>query len=250
MHDDSVTWDGERAGSLAALLDLPRVEVRASVPSTMDIAHALAASGAPAGTLVLADEQTAGRGRAGKRWRSPGGAGIWMTILERPNDAEALGVLAIRLGLRAAPVLERHVEDPVRLKWPNDLLVNGRKLAGILVETRWRDGSVDWVAIGIGVNVRVAEGEPESAALRAGTRRVDVLAELVPVVRAAARARGRLTEEELSRWGSRDHAAGRRCRQPIAGRIRGLAADGALIVEQGGETALARSGSLVLEEDS
>jgi BirA family biotin operon repressor/biotin-[acetyl-CoA-carboxylase] ligase len=250
MRDDGATWDGESASSLAVLLDLPRVELRTSVSSTMDMAHALAADGAPAGTLVLADEQTAGRGRGGKRWRSHRGAGVWMTMLERPNDAEALGVLAIRLGLRAAPVLERHVEAPIRLKWPNDLLVSGRKLAGILVETRWRDGSVDWVAIGVGVNVRVEEGEPEGAGMRVGTRRLDVLAELVPVVRAAVRARGRLTEDELARWGVRDHAAGRRCRQPIAGRIRGVAADGALVVEQGGETAFARSGSLVLEEDS
>ena len=248
-HDEGVTWDGESAHTLAALLDLPRVELRTSVSSTMDLAHALAAEGAPAGTLVLADAQTAGRGRGGKRWRSAPGAGIWMTIIERPNDAAALGVLAIRLGLKAAPVLERYVDAPVRLKWPNDLLAHGRKLAGILVETRWRDGSVDWVAIGIGVNVRIDDAEVEAAGMRGGTRRRDVLAELLPAVRAAARARGRLTEEELGRWGARDHAAGRRCRQPIAGRIRGVAADGALIVEQGGEMALARSGSLVLEEE-
>ena len=248
MHTGA-RWDGENAQSLASLLDLPRVELRTSVASTMDVAHALAAEGAPAGTIVLADEQTAGRGRGGKRWRSDPEAGIWMTILERPNDAEALGVLAIRLGLKAAPVLERHVDAPVRLKWPNDLLVNGRKLAGILVESRWRDGSVDWVAIGIGVNVRVDDSERADAGTRPGTRRLDVLTELVPVVRAAARARGRLTEDELERWRARDHAAGRRCRQPIAGRICGVAADGALIVEQGGEMALARSGSLVLEEE-
>ena len=248
-HDDAATWDGESAQSLAALLDLPRVELRTSVPSTMDVAHALASERTPAGTLVLADEQTAGRGRGGKRWRSDHEAGIWMTIVERPNDAEALGVLAIRLGLRAAPVLQRHVDAPIQLKWPNDLLVNGRKLAGILVETRWRDGSVDWVAIGIGVNVRAGEDEAEGAGTRPGTRRLDVLAELVPVVRAAAQARGRLTEQELDRWRARDHAVGRRCRQPIAGRIRGVAADGALIVEQGGQMALARSGSLVLEEE-
>jgi BirA family biotin operon repressor/biotin-[acetyl-CoA-carboxylase] ligase len=249
MPDDRPTWENETPHSLAGLLDLPRVEVLTSVSSTMDVANALAAEGAPAGTLVLADEQAAGRGRGGKRWRSDPGAGIWMTILERPNDAEALGVLAIRLGLKAAPVLDRYVDGPVQLKWPNDLMVDGRKLAGILVETRWRDGNVDWVAIGIGVNVRVADNEQEGAGMRPGTRRLDVLAELVPVVRAAARARGRLTEEELKRWHARDHAAGKRCRQPIPGRIRGVAADGSLIVERHGETTLARSGSLVLEEE-
>lgn len=242
------TWEGESGEALARLLDLPRVEVRGSVPSTMDIAHELAGAGAAAGTLVLADEQTAGRGRGGARWHSPAGSGIWMTLIERPNDSRALDVLSIRLGLKAAPVLERHADAPIRLKWPNDLLVGTGKLGGILVESRWRESFVDWVAIGIGINVeRAAVGD--GASLRPGTRRLDVLAELVPALRAAARARGALTTAELEAWAARDHAAGRRCRLPMSGRVRGLAPDGSLIVERDGATALARTGSLVLEED-
>lgn len=242
-------WEAETATTLARLLDLPRVEVRPSVRSTMDVAHALGAEGAAAGTLVLADEQTAGRGRSGKPWRSPPGSGIWMTLLERPNDPEALGVLSIRLGLRAAPVLQRYADEPVALKWPNDLLVDGRKLAGILVETRWRERQVDWVAIGMGVNVGMPD-EPNAAALREGTGRLEVLSELVPVLRAATRARGPLSEPELARWASRDVAVGRRCRSPVPGVVRGLAPDGSLMVERDGETALVRAGSLVLEEES
>ena len=91
-----------------------------------------------------------------------------MTLLERPNDAEALGVLSIRLGLKAAPVLERHTTEPVRLKWPNDIIVGTGKVAGILVETRWRERQVDWVAIGFGVNVERPDDEPGAAALREG----------------------------------------------------------------------------------
>ena len=242
------TWEGENAETLARLLDLPRVELLATVPSTMDVAHALGAEGAAAGTLVLAETQTAGRGRSGKNWRSRAGAGIWMTLLERPNDAEALGVLSIRLGLKVAPVLERYAHEAVRLKWPNDLLVSAGKVAGILVETRWRDRQVDWVAIGLGVNVHAPRGE-RGGALRAGTRRLDVLAEVVPALRAASRGRGALTAKELERWTARDHAAGRLCRSPIPGRVRGLAADGSLIIEDGRGTALARAGSLVLEEE-
>ena len=172
-----------------------------------------------------------------------------MTLVERPNDADALGVLSIRLGLKAAPVLQRHTDAPVRLKWPNDVLVGRRKLAGILVETRWRDGQVEWVAIGIGVNVAAPDANDVSASLREGTRRLDVLGELVPALRAAARARGPLTAEELARWAASDHAAGRLCRSPVRGRVRGLAADGSLIVERDGSIALARAGSLVLEEE-
>jgi BirA family transcriptional regulator, biotin operon repressor / biotin---[acetyl-CoA-carboxylase] ligase len=241
-------WEGENAESLARLLDLPRVELLTSVRSTMDVAHALGAEGAAPGTLVLADEQTAGRGRSGKRWRSRSGAGIWMTLLERPNDADALGVLSIRLGLKAAPVLERYTDEPIRLKWPNDLLLRSGKVAGILVETRWREREPDWVAIGLGVNVRPPDGE-RGGALREGARRLDVLAELVPALRAATRGRGALTAGELERWNARDQAVGRLCRSPVRGRVRGLAPDGSLIVECGGETALARAGSLVLEEE-
>jgi BirA family transcriptional regulator, biotin operon repressor / biotin---[acetyl-CoA-carboxylase] ligase len=242
-------WEMETGASLAGLLDLPRVEVLASVGSTMDVAHRLGAEGAGPGTLVLADEQTAGRGRSGKTWRSRAGTGIWMTLLERPNDPAALGVLSIRLGLKAAPVLERYTDETVRLKWPNDLLTRHGKLAGILVETRWRESQVDWVAIGVGVNVSAPADENEGTALRDGTRRVDVLAELVPAVRAAVRARGTLSPLELERWTSRDVATGRRCRTPFPGRVRGLAADGSLIIERDGVTALARAGSLVLEEE-
>ena len=249
MTDALPTWEMETGPSLARLLDLPWVEVLASVGSTMDVAQMLGAGGTPAGTLVLADAQTAGRGRSGKAWRSRPGAGIWMTLLERPNDGEALGVLPIRLGLKAAPVLQRYADETVRLKWPNDLLTERGKLAGILVETRWREGQVDWVAIGMGINVRLPAGETEGAALREGTRRLDVLAELVPVLRAAVRARGALSPVELERWASRDVAAGRRCRSPAPGRVRGLAPDGSLIIERDGQTALARAGSLVLEEE-
>jgi BirA family biotin operon repressor/biotin-[acetyl-CoA-carboxylase] ligase len=241
-------WEGENAESLARLLDLPRVELLTSVRSTMDVAHALGAEGAAPGTLVLADEQTAGRGRSGKRWRSRSGAGIWMTLLERPNDADALGVLSIRLGLKAAAVLERYTDEPIRLKWPNDVLLRSGKVAGILVEARWREREPDWVAIGLGVNVRPPDGE-RGGALREGTRRLDVLAELVPALRAATRGRGALTADELEQWTARDHALGRLCRSPVPGRVRGLAPDGSLIVECGGETALARAGSLVLEEE-
>lgn len=249
MIDAPPMWEGQTAQELARLLDLPRVEVLASVPSTMDVAHVLGAEGVSPGTLVLADEQTAGRGRGGRPWRSRAGAGIWMTLLERPNDRDALTVLSIRLGLKSAAVLERYTSGPVRLKWPNDLMVGKGKLGGILVETRWRDGRVDWVAIGIGVNIGPADDGPATASLRDGAPRLDVLTELVPALRAAARARGTLSADELSRWGARDYAAGRVCRDPLPGRVQGLAPDGSLMIERGGETVLARAGSLVLEED-
>src|SRR5207253_2703530 len=108
---------------------------------------------APAGTLILAEEQFAGRGRQGRRWTSQPGAGIWLTLIERPSDAAALDVLALRCGLYAANALDTLAAHPIKLKWPNDLYSGGRKLAGILIETRWRGTSPEWVAIGFGLNV-------------------------------------------------------------------------------------------------
>ena len=146
-----------------------------AVGSTMDIAHRLASEGTPAGTLVLADQQTAGRGRGGKVWDSAPGQGIWMTLIERPRDERAIEVLSIRVGLAAAKALDRFAEEPIRLKWPNDLYTSGKKLAGILVEARWREGQPEWVAIGIGINVITPEGVETGIGLEPGTSRLEVL---------------------------------------------------------------------------
>ncbi|MBX6332298.1 MAG: biotin--[acetyl-CoA-carboxylase] ligase [Gemmatimonadaceae bacterium] len=241
-------YEGRTAAELSALLGLPRVELYESVPSTMDVAHALGAAGAMAGTLVLAEQQTAGRGRAGRQWASAVGSGIWLTLLERPNDPSAIDLLTIRLGLRAARALDRFAPRPVQLKWPNDLYVQGGKLAGILVETRWRDRRIDWVAIGVGLNVRPPEAMPHAAALRGDAARLEVLAELLPALRAAAAARGPLSDAELAAYAERDLARGRRGRAPAAGTVVGIDSRGSLIVRTAAGEVAHRSGSLVLEE--
>ena len=123
-------YDGATAGVLAAELSLPRVIVLDDVASTMDVATAAAADGAAAGTLVIADMQRAGRGRAGRHWESSAGDGLWMTLLERVIDAAALEVLSLRIGLRSARALDRFAPAPIRLKWPNDLLLPRGKLGG------------------------------------------------------------------------------------------------------------------------
>jgi BirA family biotin operon repressor/biotin-[acetyl-CoA-carboxylase] ligase len=244
---NEVRYDGRTADALARTLALPHVALHELTSSTMDDAHALAAAGGPAGVLVLADQQTAGRGRGGRRWASASGDGIWMTLVERPNDPDALAVLSLRLGLRAARVLDRYTESSVRLKWPNDLYVDGGKLAGILVEARWRDQRLDWVAIGFGLNVRVPTAFPGAAALLPGTSRLDVLEELVPALRAATAVRGSLSSRELAEFEARDLARGRICREPALGTVRGISTDGELVIAtQDGERAF-RGGSLVLE---
>jgi BirA family biotin operon repressor/biotin-[acetyl-CoA-carboxylase] ligase len=244
----AVGYDGLTASELAARLALPQVALLDAVESTMDVAHELAGRGAPAGALVLANAQRAGRGRGGRRWSSAPGAGIWMTLIERPSDPRALDVMSLRVGIRAARALDRFGPAPIGLKWPNDLHLLGGKLGGILVETRWREGRPDWVAIGLGLNLAPPD-VPGAAALGAAMSRVAVLGELVPAVRAAAAARGPLTEHELNEFARRDIAAGRVCRLPRPGRVAGIADDGALLVVTAAGLERCREGSLVLEGD-
>lgn len=242
-------YDGRTAPALAAVLALPRVMLLEEVGSTMDVAHQLASEGAPAGTLVLANAQRSGRGRAGRRWSAEPGAGIWLTLVERPNDPRAVEVLSLRVGLRAAGALDRFAPAPIGLKWPNDLYLLGGKLGGILVETRWRDGRPDWVAIGMGMNVLPPRDVSGAAALGAEHSRPEILGELVPAVRAAAAGRGPLTDREVMEFGRRDIAAGQACRLPQAGRVAGIADDGALVIVTAAGPVHCREGSLVLEGD-
>jgi BirA family biotin operon repressor/biotin-[acetyl-CoA-carboxylase] ligase len=128
----------------------------AQVPSTNEEATRLAAAGAPEGTLIVADEQTAGRGRRGRTWVSPPGNFFGSLVLRpRRHAAEAA-----QLGFAASlAVLEacRHFLPPsaaLACKWPNDVLADGRKLAGILLESRASGaGALDWLVIGIGINL-------------------------------------------------------------------------------------------------
>ncbi len=242
-------YDGRTGADLVALLGVPDVAIFDAIGSTLDVAHTRAAAGALPGTLVLADAQTAGRGRQGRGWVSEPGAGIWLTLVERPRDPLAVDVLSLRLGLHAARALDRFAPAPVGLKWPNDLYVGARKLAGILVEARWREGAVDWIAIGFGLNVRAPTGVPAAAGLRADALRLDVLAALVPALRSAAAEAGPLRADELGQYAARDVARGRSCREPLTGVVAGIDASGALVIETDTGTRRARAGSLVLLED-
>jgi BirA family biotin operon repressor/biotin-[acetyl-CoA-carboxylase] ligase len=156
--------------------------------------------------------------------------------------------LSLRIGLAAAETLDRFAAEPIRLKWPNDLFVDRGKLAGILVEARWREGRVEYVAIGLGVNVRPPEGVEGAAGLEPGTSRLDVLGELVPSLRAATLRSGALVGAEMEEFEARDLARGRVCRQPAMGRVAGITPTGELLVALADSVAQFRSGSLVLED--
>ena len=240
-------FDGLSAAELAALLNVPRVELFESATSTLDIANAIGAT-APAGTLVLADEQTAGRGRLGRAWTSERGAGIWLTLIEHPDEPLALEVLSLRCGLYAAEALDALAGAPIGVKWPNDLYVRARKLAGVLIETRWRGAAAEWVAIGFGLNVRTPPLETATGLVDDCTR-VDALVRLVPALRRAASAGEHLTDDELARWRDRDMARGRSVSTPSAGTVDGVAPGGELLVRSAdGSVARHRTGTLTFAE--
>lgn len=211
----------------------------------MDAAHELASRGAPAGTVVLTDRQTAGRGRGGRTWSSTPAHSLTFTLIERPVDADAIGVLSLRLGLRAARILDRYATEPVQLKWPNDLMLSEGKLGGILVEARWRSQSPEWVAIGFGVNV-MPPGRAGTAGLAPGTVRVEVLGALLPALRQGATAAGCLSAGELAEYAMRDWARGCVASSPAAGVVRGPARSGALIIDTADGPVECTAGSLVL----
>ena len=163
----------ERAplGSLAALADppwapWPMPEVLESTPSTMLDVERRARDGAPEGTVVVAEEQTAGRGRRGRTWESAARAGLWWSLLLRPSTpADQLGWLPLLVGVGVARGIRAATGVSVGLKWPNDIVAPSGKVAGLLAE-RLGDESV---VVGVGVNVDhdVAELPMGAASIRA-----------------------------------------------------------------------------------
>ena len=143
-----------------------RFDVRrhASLPSTMDAASMLAHQGARHGVVIVADEQTAGRGRRGATWQSPAAAGLYLSFLARPRNLATLPLLTLAAGVAIREGIQRSTGLAPDLKWPNDLLVGARKLAGILAEGVGIGSSEQAVIIGVGVNVQPAAYPPDVAA--------------------------------------------------------------------------------------
>jgi len=131
-----------------------RIVYRQSIPTTQDLARAEAEGGTPEGTAVLAEEQTVGRGRLGRSWVSPAGLNLYLTLVMRP-PLERLRYLSMIAPLAAAQAAEEAAGVSPRLKWPNDVLVGGRKLAGVLIETELSGSSVRYALVGIGLNVNL-----------------------------------------------------------------------------------------------
>lgn len=166
-----------------------------TIGSTNDYARELAEQDAPHGTLVIADEQTAGRGRSGKRWATPSGSAVAMSVILRdlPPGMGTLGGLNVLGALAVIRTLEPY-RHTVQMKWPNDVLLEGKKVSGVLVEPLWSGSDLEAAVVGIGVNVtEQAVPPPEELDFPAtsveGTlkRAVEREALLVDIVRNLAR---------------------------------------------------------------
>lgn len=237
--------------------------------STNDVAARLANAGAGDGTTVVADMQTAGRGRIGRAWFSPPGAGLYVSVVVRPKRAApapgggtmpAVLPLPSRLTLLAGVALADAVRSttglPVEIKWPNDVVLAGRKLAGILAEASAQTFGIEYIILGLGINVRVAAYPPEIAdrasSLEAELGRpADRGALFAALLGNLGRALDALDRDDVAPWFDRWRVLSPSARGatvewrapdgPRRGRTAGLDADGALLVasDRGRERVLA-----------
>jgi BirA family transcriptional regulator, biotin operon repressor / biotin---[acetyl-CoA-carboxylase] ligase len=214
-------------------LGRPRLHLRATT-STNDRARELAQAGAPHGTLVTAGEQSAGRGREGRTWSAPAGSALLMSLVLRDPPP----LLPLTAGVAVAEI----AGDAARLKWPNDVLVDGRKVAGILAEGRPQDG---WAVLGIGLNValRVEDLPPElhDTAGTLGLTVADLEPTLARLLAALERALAHDATALLDAYRARDALRGHEITWTGgSGRAAGIDGEGRLVVELagGGRTAL------------
>lgn len=137
-----------------------QIQLLEKTVSTNNNALSLAFKGAPEGTAVLADCQTGGKGRMSRSWFSPPGKNIYTTVVFRPEMEPALAPqITLVSGVAVADILDKYCPGKVALKWPNDVLIGGRKACGILAESRSTAMRVEYIVVGIGININISEDE-------------------------------------------------------------------------------------------
>jgi len=233
-------WEGHEVEWWRRELEIPLLEVHSSLGSTNDRARRLAMGEAAPFTVVVAEEQTDGRGRGAKRWHSPARCGLWFSLLVRTARGGNLSLVPLLTGVALARAVEwLRPTPPPGIKWPNDLLVDGRKVAGVLCE-----GAGEMVVVGVGVNLRPpAGGFPTELVGGAGwlgerggeeVPPGELLRVLVPILRSLLDPPPtQISPELLRELSSRDVLLGAPLQvddgPPVIGR--GLDRDGALLVE-------------------
>ena len=217
-----------------------------SLPSTNDVARELAASGASEGVGVLAFEQTAGRGRQGRSWSSPGGLGLYLSIVLRPRiKARESPILTLASAVAVAETLTADFGVAADIKWPNDVMARGRKICGILVESATEGDQLQYAVLGIGVNVSQRNfpanlSQPATSVfleLGSEVASEEVLRALLARTDRWYRAATIDAQRAISRWEElSSYARGREVRimspdGSVEGTTRGLTPNGALVIE-------------------
>lgn len=239
--------DEKRLAELLTALPLGDWRYLKETASTNDDAALWVATGCPDVTVVLADSQTRGRGRLGRQWFTPPGSALAISVILRPRPAEAANPARITaLGaLAVCSMIDNLCALTAEIKWPNDVLLNGKKVCGVLNETHWLGEQLQAFILGIGVNVLKA-AVPLADVLRYPATCLESACGY-PIMRENCAAmllnalllwREKLpTDEFLAEWQARLHGRGKwvqifqNGQQPLRARIEGLAADGALRVQ-------------------
>ena len=133
------------------------IEHLALCASTNLVAKERARDGAPAGTAIVADSQTEGRGTRGRKWFSPPGAGLYVSVVLRPEMDASLSLLPLAAGLAAREAVERTAGIAVKVRWPNDIVWKGKKLGGVLCESGLSGFKLRYAVVGLGLNLRLKE---------------------------------------------------------------------------------------------
>jgi BirA family biotin operon repressor/biotin-[acetyl-CoA-carboxylase] ligase len=222
-----------------------------TIGSTNDEAKVLAASGAPEGLLVVAEEQTAGRGRAGRSWITPPGQALACSVVLRPHlPVERATQLTMLAGLAVCRAIEQATPLHAMLKWPNDVLIAGKKVAGLLLETALKDDQLDYAVLGLGLNVSFApspeaveypatsleaEAETEIGRLHLLRLFLEQLEKLYPQLESGDKALYHAWRTRLAMTG--EPVTVRTAEGDQSGWLEGVTPEGALILQQaGGQT--------------
>lgn len=229
--------------------------------STNDVALAWATEGAPDFSVVVADEQTSGRGRMGRKWFTPAGTALAVSIILRPGKTERDNI-ALFSGLGALALVDalKNYGIGAQIKWPNDILIAGKKTAGILVETVWMGTDVESIVLGMGVNVSPLAIPPASelnfpatCVQAEASQPVERFALLHALLVALLKWRSRLgTEQFICEWQSSLAFQHETVQvwlgetETVVGVLDGLEADGSLRVDVGGAKRLIRFGEIHL----
>ncbi|HLH76841.1 MAG TPA: biotin--[acetyl-CoA-carboxylase] ligase [Candidatus Binataceae bacterium] len=248
-----------QAGDLGwRILYFPRLD------STQRIAAELARQSQPAGTLVIAESQSSGRGRSGHHWFSPPGVNLYLTAILRPQlDGSRLPSLSLAAGLAMAQALAEVVSVSPRLKWPNDLWFGERKAGGLLAEVIGHDTGAPCVLLGLGLNVNLRREQlppallPIATSLRIETgREWDRAAILGGLIRHLSSCLAEWERDGFApmaaRWRTYSVLTGRRVSlregaASIQGQVMGIDDRGALLVDTGSEVRAVMAGEVMLE---